>query len=59
MFTAGGGGGHRFVKAIMEHKVIQYFREVNGDTSFSKQRHPNFTTALGQVTGAHEEIVHR
>ena len=35
--TGGGGhgGGARFPKAIMEHKVIQYLRAVNGDKSLS------------------------
>ena len=64
MFVATGGGGqgggsHRFPKAIMEHKVIQYLRAVNGDKSLFRQWHQKFTTALGQVAGAHEEIVLR
>ena len=54
-----GGGGHRFPKAIMEHKVIQYLRAVNGDKSLFRQWQQKFTTALGQVGGAREEIVHR
>ena len=54
-----GGGGHRFEKTIMEHKVIQYMRAVNGDKSLFRQWHQKFTTALGQVAGVHEEIVQR
>ncbi len=54
-----GGGSHRFVKSIMEHKVIQYLKAVNGDKSFFGQRHQKFTNVLGQVAGAHEEIVNR
>ena len=39
--TGGGGhgGGARFPKAIMEHKVIQYLRAVNGDKSLFRQWH--------------------
>ena len=57
--TGGGGhgGGARFPKAIMEHKVIQYLRAVNGDKSLFRQWHQKFTTALGQVSGGHEEII--
>ncbi len=43
-------------RAIMEHKVIQYLTAVK---SLFRQLHQKFTTALGQVTGAHEGIVHR
>jgi hypothetical protein len=43
----------------MEHKVIQYFRAVNGDRSLLMQWHKKFTTALGQVTGENEEISQR
>ena len=51
--TGGGGhgGGARFPKAIMEHKVIQYLRAVNGDKSLFRQWHQKLTTALGQVSG--------
>ncbi len=64
MFAAIGGGGsgggsHRFVKGIMEHKVIQHLRAVSGDKSLFRQWHQKFTIALGQVAGAHEKIVHR
>ena len=34
-------------------------RAVSGDKSFFRQWHQKFTTALGQIEGAHEEIVHR
>ena len=63
MFTAAGsggnGGGYKYPKAIMEHKVIQNLRAVNGDKWLFRQRHQKFTTALGQIEGSHEEIVHR
>ncbi len=64
MFTASGGGAHgggnhRFPKAVMEYKVIQYFGVVSGDKSRCRQWHPKFTTALGHVEGAHEGIVQR
>ena len=63
MLAAAGGGGHgagnRYQKTIMEHKVIQYLRVVNGDKSLFRQWHQKFTTALGQVPGAHEEIIQR
>ncbi len=32
-------------------------RMVNGDKSLFRQRHRRFITALGQVEGAHEEII--
>ena len=41
----------------MEHKVIMNLRMVNGDKSLFRQWHQRFITALGQVGGAHEEIV--
>ncbi len=43
----------------MEHKIIQYPKAVNGDKSLFRNWHQKFTTSLGQVAGAHEEIVHR
>ncbi len=55
----GHGGGSRYQKTIMEHKVIQYLRTVNGDKSLFRQWHQKFTTALGQVPGAHEDILQR
>ncbi len=54
---APNGGGHH--KTIVESKVIQNVRSINGDKSFFRQWRQKFTTALGQVAGAHEEIVHR
>ena len=39
--------------------VIQNLMTVNGDKSLFRQWHQKFTTALRQVGGAHEEIVHR
>ena len=52
-----GGGGHRFEKTIMEHKVIQYLRAVNGAKSLFRQWHQRFVTALGQYEQVHKEIV--
>jgi hypothetical protein len=63
MLAAAGGGGHgggnRYQKIIMKHKVIQYLRAVNGNKSLFRQWHYKFTTALGQIPGAHEEIIQR
>ena len=58
-YGGGHGGGSKYQKTIMEHKVIQYLRTVNGDKSLFRQWHQKFTTALGQVPGAHEEIIQR
>ena len=44
-------------KAIMDHKVIQYLRAVNGDKSLFRQWHQRFVTALGQYDQVREEIV--
>ena len=59
--TGGSGatGGPRFNRGIMEHKVIQNLRAVNGDKGLFRQWHQKFTTALGQVKAEYEEIVHR
>ena len=54
-----GAGGRWSPKAIMEHKVIQHLRAVNGDKSLFRQWHQKFTTALGQVHGEHEEVIQR
>ena len=64
MFAASGAGGtgnaqRRFTKSIMEYKVIQNLRAVNGDKSMFRQWRQKLTTALGQVVASHEEIVHR
>ena len=63
MLAAQGGGGYgangRPQKTIMEYKVIQYLRAVNGDKALFRQWHQRFTTALGQVPGNHEEIIQR
>ena len=54
----GGKGGNRFTaKRVMEHKVIINLRMVNGDKSLFRQGHQRFVAALGQVEGAHEEMV--
>jgi len=58
-YGGGHGGGSKYQKTIMEHKVIQYLRTVSGDKSLFRQWHQKFTTALGQVPGAHEEIIQR
>ena len=62
MFSAtrnSGGGGGGFHRGVMEHKVIMNLRAVNGDKSIFRQWHQKSTTALGQIGGAHEEIVPR
>ena len=59
MFSAtrnSGGGGGGFYKGVMEHKIIMNLRAVNGDKSIFRQWHQKFTTALGEIGGAHEEI---
>ena len=43
----------------MEHQIIMNLRMVNGDKSLLRQWHQRFITALGQVGGAHEEIIQR
>ncbi len=52
MFTAAGSGGngtgHRFNKIIMEHKVINNLRCVNGDKLLFRQWHQKSVTGLGQ-----------
>ncbi len=55
----GTNGSYRPPRGIMEYKVIQNFRAVNGDTGLFRQWHQNFTTALGQVRMEYEETVHR
>ena len=54
-----GGGSSKYPRSVMENKVIQNLRAVNGDKSLFRQWHQKFTTALGQVGGARVEIVHR
>ncbi len=58
----GGGAGNshgRYVKSIMEHKVIQNLTIMSGDKSLFRQWHQKFTTGLGRANATHEEIVHR
>ncbi len=43
----------------MDNKVIQNLRAVSGDKPLFRQWYQKLTTALGQVAGAHEKIVHR
>ncbi len=52
MFTATGGGGHggevlSFPKPLMDHKVIQYLRAVNGDKSLFRQWHQQIHHCIG------------
>jgi hypothetical protein len=54
-----GGGSSGVTRGIMEHKVIQNLKAVNGDKGLFRQWHQKFTTALGQVNGMYEEMVHR
>ena len=62
MITAsGGGGGHRGggqTRGVMEHRVIQGLRAVNGDKALFRQWHQKFVTAMGQVKEVYEEIIH-
>ena len=54
----GGRGCTRFTaRGIMEHKVIMNLRMVSGDKSLFCQWNQRFIAALGQVEGAHEEII--
>ena len=55
----GSGGGPRFNKGIMEHRVVQNLRAVNGDKGSFRQWHQKFTTALGQVKAEYDEVVHK
>ena len=64
MYTASGGGksggGHeKYNKGIMEHRVIQNLKNVNGDKSLFRQWHQKFTTAIGQFKPVYEEMVHK
>ncbi len=55
----GGGGGTRFNKGLMEHKMIHSLRAVNGDKGLFRQWRQKFAIALGQVKTECEEIVQR
>ncbi len=63
MHTAASGGmsgGHKtYNKGVMEHRVIQNLKNVNGDKSLFRQWHQKFTTAIGQYKGVYEEMVHK
>ena len=63
MHAASGGsktGGHeKYTKGVMEHRVIQNLRNVNGDKSMFRQWNQKFTTAIGQYKGVYEEMVHK
>ena len=55
MVTANGGGGgggqrqEKHTNGVMEHRVIQGLRAVNGDKTMFRQWHMKFVTAMGQV----------
>ncbi len=53
-----GGDGSKYARSIMENKVIQNVRVLSGNKSLFRQWHQKYTTAFGQVGGAHVEIVH-
>ncbi len=53
----GGGGWAGFTKGAMEHKVIMNLRMVKGDKFLFRPWHQRFVTAVGQVDGAHQEII--
>ncbi len=55
--SGGNGGGHRFNKGIMEHKVINNSLCVSGDKSLIRQWHQRFVTALGHYDQVREKIV--
>ncbi len=57
--SGGGGGGGGFHGDIMEHKVVMNLRAVSGDKSLFRQWRHKFTTSLGQIGGAPDEIFHR
>ena len=63
MITAAGssqgasGGGFKYTKGIMEHRVIQNLKAVTGDKSLFRQWHRRFASALGQCDQVHEEII--
>ena len=63
MHAASGGsktGGHeKYQKGIMEHRVIQNLKNVNGDKSMFRQWNQKLTTAIGQHKGSYEEMVHK
>ena len=54
----GGGASHHHPKGIMEHRVINNLKAVNGDKGLFRQWHQKFTTALGQYNARYEEMVH-
>ncbi len=53
------GGGVRLSRGIMEHKVVQNLRAVNGDKGLFRQWHQKFTTALGQVREECDGIIRK
>ncbi len=42
-------GGEKYVKGIMEHKVIEDLNAVNGGRTIFRHWHQKFTTALCQM----------
>ncbi len=56
--SSGGKGGIRITsRGIMEHKVINNLRMVNGDKFLFRELHQKFIIALGQVEDSHDEII--
>ena len=55
----GAQGGRDQERGIMEHRIIQHLKVVNGEKSLFRQWHLMFTTTLGQFKGSYEEIVHK
>ena len=45
-------------RGIMEYRVINNLRAVNGDKRMFRQWHQKFTTAIGQASPRYEEMVH-
>ena len=63
LITASGGGGggprqERRARGVMEHRVIQGLRAVNGDKTLFRQWRQKFVTAMGQVKEVYEEMIH-
>ncbi len=53
-----GATGAWLQKGIIEHKVIQNLKDVKGDKGFFRQWRQKFVTAIGQVNGDCEAIIH-
>ena len=46
------------MRGVMEGRVIQGLRAVNGDKTLFRQRRREFVAAVGQVKEVYEEVVH-